>query len=164
MFPTTENSPSPDMGGTPLIRKMLGREISAIRAYSEALQRFRDAVLAPVLVRILEDHRSSLTILTSWLPDVLDLETAVAVPSTASESESMLNPEAERAILDELLREETLGERLYRGGLGSGELSDRFRYLLGSRFLPERQRNRSLLEVAAASSNPAPRETAMSAG
>jgi phytoene/squalene synthetase len=143
---------------------MLRREIAAIRAYSAALQRVRDDVIAPVLGRILEDHRSSLLALISWLPDASDHEAALASLPMTGESDSMLNPLAERAILDDLVREETLGERLYRGGLGNGELPDPFRFLVGSRLLPERQRNRVLLEVAAASIRPTLPEAATSAG
>jgi hypothetical protein len=164
MFPTHENLDALDMSASSLIRKMLRRELAAIRAYSAAVVRVRNDVLAPVLGRILDDHRSSLRLLTSWLPDVSEEESALATPSAAGESESLLNPQAEQAILNDLLREEALGERLYRGGLGSGELSDPFRFLLGSRLLPERQRNRALLEVAVASSNQAPSEAAISAG
>jgi hypothetical protein len=163
MFPTTENSASLDIGAVPLIRKMLCRELVTIREYALALERIRDEVVAPVLGRILDEHRSSLLLLTSWLPAVSDQEGPGDTPS-ASASTSLLNPQAERAILDDLLQEELLGERLYRGGLCSGELSDPFRFLLASRLLPERQRNRALLELAAASANAAPKETAMSAG
>ena len=35
-----------------------------------------------------------------------------------------------------MIREETLGERLYRGGLENADLDDRFRFLVGSRLLP----------------------------
>jgi hypothetical protein len=164
MFPTHENPSSVELGALSLIRQMLRRELSAIRAYSAALQRVRDDVLAPVFRRILEDHRSSLSLLTSWLPDISDHEAAVAVQPPAGESESMLSPLAQRAIVDGLLREESLGERLYRGGLGSGELSDPFRFLVGSRLLPERQRNRALLELAAASTLTSLPEAATSAG
>ena len=170
MLPKTEKSSSQDPSASSLIRKMLGREMSAIRTYAAALERIRDVVLAPVLGRILEDHRTSLRLLTSWLPDASDRESALAqestlaAPSAAGASESMRNPPADRMILDGLLREESLGERLYRGGLGSGELSDPFRFFLGSRLLPERQRNRALLEVAAASTSAVPKDAAMSAG
>jgi hypothetical protein len=142
---------------------MVRRELAAVLAYSSALQRLRDEGIAPVLGRILENHRSSLRLLTATYADVSDPCTD-APTAGLDESTSMLNPEAQRALLDALIREETLAERLYRGCLENGDFSDQFRFLLGARLLPERQRDRALLELAIAAAAHATAEVAMSAG
>ena len=123
---------------------------------------------ASILSRILDDHLDSLEDLTGWISGISEPGRELASEVVASldtvPHDTVLSPAGERELVDGLIREESLAERLYRVGVENADLPDRLRFLLASKLLPGRQRNRALLELAASSTNDGADPAAMPAG
>lgn len=153
----TEKSAAQEVFDFAALNGMLRGEMAAVETYNQAIRTIGSAALTAELEKIRDRHQGAVCALRNWVRELRE------DPSPrsgvwgyfAAAMTGLAGLVGERGLLAALRHGERHGEALYRAGMGNADLPDDFRFLVGSKLLPQCQEHLGRLERLANEAQPA---------
>ena len=134
-----ENTAAQDTMDVPDLNSMIRGEMAAVETYNQASKNVKSAGVAAELEKIRDRHQGAVCALRHWVRELRESpspHSGVWGYFTAALT-GLAALVGERGMITALRQGERHGEALYRSGMGNADLPDEFRFLLGSKLLPQ---------------------------